>query len=485
MNVFIILRLKIVALTFNNNDLSILNIMKKVFNNNSLYQFLIVIVLLVANFSVFVTNIAFSKPYLDNKQAIPTKRPLNFLNLEESADTILNMIQKVGGKPIVDEKSTTLKKNETLSSALKRINFDNNNINKIIKAISGVYNGKKLLKSLPVGMIINYSNPSKLTGGAIKLNYTKSKDIFVWQDINNNYFSQIYLRPTKLKNTLVRGEIQSSLYETGLKEGIPENTLLEMISLLGFSVDFQREIRKGDNFEIIFTKKIDILKNIIIQTSPITYVSLNLSGKKLNFFNYEDKYGLPQYYDENGQSSKRTIMKTPINGARLTSRYGNRKHPILGYTKMHRGLDFAAPLGTPVFAAGDGVIEKAGWNGSYGRYIRIRHTGIYKTAYAHLSKINKNIRVGKRVSQGKTIGYVGSSGRSTGPHLHYEVLRNNKQVNPMNIKLPAGKNVTENNIIDFRKHVQKILNHKIALERSIQNDKIATNVLNNKNSMLN
>ena len=142
---------------------------------------------------------------------------------------------------------------------------------------------------------------------------------------------------------------------------------------------------------------------------------------------------------------------------------------------MHRGLDFAAPTGTPVFAAGDGIIEKAGWNGSYGRYIKIRHTGTYKTAYAHLSRINKNIRVGKRVSQGKTIGYVGSSGRSTGPHLHYEVLRNNKQVNPMNIKLPAGKNIPKHDISDYHKHVLKILNKRIALESSIQNNKMAVN----------
>ena len=171
-------------------------------------------------------------------------------------------------------------------------------------------------------------------------------------------------------------------------------------------------------------------------------------------------------------------MKTPINGARLSSGYGNRKHPILGYTKMHRGLDFAAPSGTPVFAAGDGVIEKAGWNGSYGRYVRIRHTGTYKTAYAHLSGINKNVRIGKRVLQGKTIGYVGSSGRSTGPHLHYEVLRNNKQVNPMKIKLPAGKNIHKKYMIDYQKHVKKILTQKIALESSIQSNMMAISEFN-------
>tara|TARA_B100000989_G_C19509844_1_gene458412 strand:- start:318 stop:1697 length:1380 start_codon:yes stop_codon:yes gene_type:complete len=459
--------------------------MKKVFKNIPLHHFLIVIVLLISTFSVSNSNIAFSEPYKENNRKIPISRPSNFLNLEESADTIFNMIQKVGGKPTVNAKSTTLRRNETLSSALKRINFDNDNINKIIQSINKL-NNNKILKYLPVGMIIDYANPSKLTGGAVKLNYSKTKDIFIWQDINSNYLSQIYLRPSKLVNTLVKGEIDSSLYISALKVGIPENTLLEMISLLGFSVDFQREIRKGDSFEIIFTKKIDILKNMIIQTKPITFVSLNLSGKKLNFFNYKDKYGFPQYYDENGKSTKRTIMKTPISGARLSSGFGKRKHPILGYTKIHRGLDFAAPLGTPIFAAGDGIIEKIGWNGTYGRYIRIRHTGTYKTAYAHLSGYNKNIRIGKRVSQGKTIGYVGSSGRSTGPHLHYEVLRNNQQVNPMNIKLPAVKNITKNDIISYKKHIKNILIQKIALEKSLQNKKIAVNKVRSiKNFILN
>ena len=449
--------------------------MKKVFKNTPLHHFLIVMVLLISSFSVSYSDIAFSETYSDNNQNVPIKRPSNFLNLEETADTIFNMIQKVGGKPTVNSKSTILRKNEALSSALKRINFDNDNINKIIQSVNKLNNSKRILKYLPVGMIIDYAKPSRHTGGAVKLNYNKTKDIFIWQDINNNYFSQIYLRPSKLVNTLVKGEINSSLYISALKVGVPENTLLEMIGLLGFSVDFQREIRKGDSFEIIFTKKIDVLKNIIIQTKPITFVSLNLSGTKLNFFNYKDKYGFPQYYDENGKSTKRTIMKTPINGARLSSGFGKRKHPILGYTKMHRGLDFAAPLGTPIFAAGDGIVEKAGWNGTYGRYIRIRHTGTYKTAYAHLSGFNKNIHIGKRVSQGKTIGYVGNSGRSTGPHLHYEVLRDNKQVNPMNIKLPTGKNIPKNNIMDYKKHIEKILIQKIALEKSLQNKKMAVN----------
>ena len=282
----------------------------------------------------------------------------------------------------------------------------------------------------------------------------------------------------------IKSVIENNLYISAKKSGIPENTILEMIALLGFSVDLQREIRKGDSFEILFTKKIDILSDEVIQTKPITYVSIILSGKRLNYYNFEDKYGLPQYYDEKGKSSKRTIMKTPINGARLSSKYGNRKHPILGYTKMHRGLDFAAPTGTPVFAAGDGIVEKAGWNGSYGKYIRIRHTGTYKTAYAHLSGFHKNIKVGKRISQGKTIGYVGSTGRSTGPHLHYEVIKNNVQVNPMRIKIPAGKNIPKSNILDYQNHIKNILSLKIILEKSIDNKKLATNNYSNSKPLI-
>ena len=449
--------------------------MKKAFKNISLKHFLTVLGSFIILLFCFLTNKVNSTPIKNNEKNFPIERPLNLFNFEESADTIFNLVQKVGGKPVANIQKTRLKKNENLSSLLKRINFEPNHIIKIINSIKKLNKGPKILSSLPIGMIINYSNPSSLTGGALKLNYTKTKDIFVWQDVKNEYKSQVFLRPTRTEETLITGVINNNLYISALKSGIPENTLLEMISLLGFSIDFQREIRSGDSFEVLFTKKIDTLNNFIIETKPIKYVSMNLSGNKLNFFSYKDKFGLPQYYDENGKSSKRTIMKTPINGARLSSRYGNRKHPILGYTKMHRGLDFAAPSGTPIFAAGDGIIEKAGWYGSYGKYIKIRHTGTYKTAYAHLSGFHKNVRIGKRVLQGKIIGYVGTTGRSTGPHLHYEVIKNNIQVNPLKIKLPAGKNVSKENLVDYKNHVKNILNQKIALEKTNQNNVIAIN----------
>ena len=448
--------------------------MKKVLIISNLQKILSVFILcMLPSFYLSIKISSASSIHIE-QNIIPLKRPINLTNLEESSDTIYNMVQKVGAKLPADVKKTMLRERENLVMALARVKFKPKDIQIIVASISKLKNGKKILSTLPAGMDIHYSIPTDVTGGALKLNFSKTKDIFVWQDFDKNYISKMFLRPTRLENTLIKGIIKSSLYLSAIKSGMPENTLLEMINLLGFSVDFQREIREGDTFEIMFTKEIDVLKNSLIQTKPIDFVSINLSGTKLSFYKYHNEYGLPQYYDENGKSSKRTIMKTPINGAKLTSRYGKRKHPVLGYTKLHRGIDFAAPAGTPIFAAGDGIVEKAGWNGSYGRYIRIRHTGTYKTAYAHLSGIHKRIKIGSRISQGKIIGYVGSSGRSTGAHLHYEVLRNDKQVNPMNIKLPAGKNLKEKNLSAFKQKVKQVLKQKLVLEKMVENKKIAT-----------
>ena len=227
-----------------------------------------------------------------------------------------------------------------------------------------------------------------------------------------------------------------------------------MATILGFVIDFQRELRRGDEFRVFYTKKIDLLNNNVIAIRPIEFISATLKKRNFKFYRYTSKNGFTGYYDENGRSSKKTLMKTPLNGARLSSKYGNRKHPILGYTKMHRGVDFAAPKGTPILAAGDGIIDYAGWNGSYGKYIRIRHNSSYKTVYAHLSKILKSRN--SKVNQGDVIGLLGSTGRSTGPHLHYEVLLNNKQINPMKIKLPSGKRIPDGEMKYFKTEIDKI-----------------------------
>ena len=244
---------------------------------------------------------------------------------------------------------------------------------------------------------------------------------------------------TKLKKSILYKEnlIQKSLYRSAVEERIPANIIIEFARVYGFQVDFQRDIKKKDSFQIMYEIFVDDTGKTI-ETGNILFANLKLSRKN-NPLYYFDKKGSEGHYDINGKSVKKALMKTPINGARLSSPFGMRKHPIDGFTKMHRGTDFAAPMGTPIMASGDGVVKKAGWCGGGGNCVVIRHNSTYQTVYAHMSKFAKGIRSGVRVKQGQTIGYVGSTGKSTGPHLHYEVIVNGKKINSQKLKLPSGK----------------------------------------------
>ena len=237
--------------------------------------------------------------------------------------------------------------------------------------------------------------------------------------------------------------------------GLPISILMEMVQIFSFDVDFQREIQKGDKFEVLYENQLND-DGETVALGPVLFASLSLSGKILGLYRHEPGNGPVDYFNIKGQSARKALMRTPINGASLSSGYGMRRHPILGYNKMHRGLDFSAPRRTPIVAAGDGVIEVAGRNGSYGKYIRIRHNGTYKTAYAHMKGYARGMRAGKRVRQGQTIGYVGTTGRSTGPHLHYEVLRNGTQMNPRKLKLPTGQKLKGTALAQFERQVRKI-----------------------------
>ena len=244
---------------------------------------------------------------------------------------------------------------------------------------------------------------------------------------------------SKLKKNIVYQEntILSSLYKSAVEQKIPANIILEFARVYGFQVDFQRDIRKQDSFQIMYEAFKDD-KGRIIESGEILYANLRLSGENNSLY-YFDVKGSEGHYDKNGKSVKKALMKTPINGARLSSPFGMRKHPIDGFNKMHRGTDFAAPMGTPIMASGDGLIKKVGWCGGGGNCIVIKHNSTYQTVYAHMSKFAKGIRSGVRVKQGQTIGYVGSTGKSTGPHLHYEVIVNGKKINSQTLKLPSGK----------------------------------------------
>ena len=257
----------------------------------------------------------------------------------------------------------------------------------------------------------------------------KSESRFISKKIKKNFKKKLVYKETIIK---------SSLYNSAIDLGIKPNVILEFARLYGFQVDFQRDIWKNDSFQIIYEEYVNE-NNKLVDTGEIIFANLNLQDTDLQLYKHEYEKDKVDYFDENGKSIKKTLMKTPINGARLSSSYGKRKHPILGYTKMHLGTDFAAPAGTPIMASGDGKVIKVGWCGGGGNCVKIKHNTMYQTVYAHMSKFGRGIKRGVKVKQGQIIGYVGSTGLSTGPHLHYEVIKNGKKINSQKLKLPSGK----------------------------------------------
>jgi murein DD-endopeptidase MepM/ murein hydrolase activator NlpD len=234
----------------------------------------------------------------------------------------------------------------------------------------------------------------------------------------------------------------NSLYKSATSKKVPASIIIEFARIYGFEVDFQRDIKKKDSFQIMYEVFLDDKKKIV-ESGNIIFANLKLSGENIPLY-FFDKKGSEGHYDKNGKSIRKALMKSPINGARLSSPFGMRKHPIDGFNKMHQGTDFAAPMGTPIMASGNGVVKKAGWCGGGGNCVVIKHNSTYQTIYAHMSKFASGIKSGVRVKQGQTIGYVGSTGKSTGPHLHYEVVINGKKVNSQTLKLPSGKVLSGN-----------------------------------------
>ena len=343
-----------------------------------------------------------------------------------------------------------IKKNDVFSKAINPY-FQNNIIkNKIINKLNKEYN----LKNLKIGQEIYIYQNSKKIAKKIIIPIDFSTDIIIEVLKTKVTLSKKKMELTKdFKSN--KFFIQSSIYEDGEIAGIPLEILSEAIKLFSFDVDFQRDIQKNDEFEIFYEVFFNSIRGSV-SNGNIKYIKLNLHGNNLEYFIFKDEDGHFDYFNKEGKNVRKALMKTPIDGARLSSSYGVRKHPILGYNKLHKGVDFAAPKGTPVYAAGNGFIDFVGRNGGYGKYIRIRHNSSYKTAYAHLNNYNKNIYKGARVNQGGIIGYVGSTGKSTGPHLHYEVIYQNKQINPMKMKLPSGKILKDDELKKFNEEMKII-----------------------------
>ena len=360
------------------------------------------------NYSNLLDNVYFKKSLnqiLENLEP-RFKKIEHEINVGETFDKILE------GYSVEKTEITQLKK-----ELKKKINLDKLNVNQKFQFTIDQTN------SLIKEFIFQVSNTEK---------------IYLTREKETDKFDQKIV-VTKLNKDIVYDEsiILESLYKSAINQKVPASIIIEFARIYGFQVDFQRDIRKKDSFQIMYEVFLDSKKNIV-ETGNILYANLKLSGEDNSLYYFDSKNN-QGHYDKSGKSVQKALMKTPINGARLSSSFGMRKHPIDGFNKMHRGTDFAAPTGTPIMASGNGVIKKAGWCGGGGNCVVIKHNSTYQTVYAHMSKFAKGVRKGTRVKQGQTIGYVGSTGKSTGPHLHYEVIFNGKRINSQTLKLPSGK----------------------------------------------
>ena len=371
--------------------------------------------------------------YSNQKENLSKNQNNDFINniyFKKTLNEIVNNLE-----PRYKKYNHKIKSGETFDKILSEYSIEKEEIIAIKESLSKKFNINKLNTNQKIEIILDKTN-NKIKEFIFQISNTEK--IYLSKNSDELKFNEKIIS-IKLDKKIIYKEniILQSLYKAATDQNIPPNTIIEFARIYGFQVDFQRDIRKEDKFQIMYEVFIDKNKKVI-ETGEILYANLKLSGQDnpLYYFNEEDHEG---HYDKNGKSVQKALMKTPINGARLSSSFGMRKHPIDGFNKMHRGTDFAAPKGTPIMASGNGIIKKVGWCGGGGNCIKIRHNSTYETVYAHMSKFARGIKNGVRVKQGQTIGYVGSTGKSTGPHLHYEVIVNGKKVNSQKLKLPSGK----------------------------------------------
>jgi len=391
-------------------------------NNEILFLFLIII---ISTISIKIYN---------NSKAETSENYKNLINniyFEKSLDHILNNL-----KPKYLNISHKVSEGETFEKIFKDYPISTDEIKKIQKELSKTVNLNNLKTNQIIELIVEQNKDRKITFFIFPVSRTKkiqltrnlSTDLFEKKTIITNLNSRIIFK---------EGKIRQSLYKTAVDLNVQPNIIIEFARIYGFQVDFQRDIRKNDNFQIMYEVFEDD-NGKIFETGNILFADLKLNGTNNSLY-YFNKKGSEGHYDGGGKSVEKALMKTPINGARLSSPFGMRKHPIDGFNKMHKGTDFAAPMGTPIMASGNGVITRARWCGGGGNCIKIKHNSTYETIYAHMKNFARGIKEGVRVKQGQIIGYVGSTGKSTGPHLHYEVVVNGKKINSQKLKLPSGK----------------------------------------------
>ena len=361
--------------------------------------------------------------------------------------------------PAIVRQTLKVERGDTLMGMLVKAGIDRGEAHEAITALSKVFRPRDLRPGQGIELSLAPAAGAPANGAgdnpgtdsrliSLGLQPSVERDVLVTREGVTGFVALAINRPLIPRRVGTRGVIETNLSVAGQETGMPAGVMSDLIRMFSFDVDFQRDFQRGDSFEVVYDAKFEE-SGAMALAGDIVYAAMTLSGKRMELYRFTPKSGNTDYFDPKGDSVRKTLMRTPIDGARLSSGFGLRKHPILGYTKMHRGVDFAAPRGTPIYAAGDGTVEVAGRKGAYGKYVRIRHNSTYKTAYAHMSRYGKGIKKGRRVKQGQVIGYVGSTGRSTGPHLHYEILVNGRQINPRRVKLPSGEKLKGQDLETF------------------------------------
>lgn len=345
--------------------------------------------------------------------------------------------------------SFVMRRGDTLTDVLARAGFDRTTAAGVVDSIRAVYNPKRM----QVGQSVDVTyQPPALAGEdnaptSLTFDIAPGQRVQVERQVDGTYSAKNIVAQTHHEVRSVQGTIDSTLFDAAEKQDLPADVMAAMVRLFSYDVDFQRDLQKGDKFSILFDREVTN-DGQPVRNLGIRYASMTVDGAPLELYAFEDD-GQVQYFNAKGEGIRKALMRTPVNGATLTSGFGMRHHPILGYSLMHRGVDFGAPIGTPIMAAGDGVIDKREHSASYGNYIRIRHGGGYWTAYAHMSRFGAGMDQGKRVRQGDIIGYVGQTGRATGPHLHFEVLRDMEQVNPVTVRFPSAQKLEGKDLAKF------------------------------------
>ena len=316
-------------------------------------------------------------------------------------------------------------------------------VNNVLNALRREYNIGALRNDQKVYLIVKKEKNGNFVS-RLTVNIDNITSIHVFLNKDNVYETKRVTKILTKKNHFIETTIDRGIYRTAKQSGIENSIIAQFARLYGFEVDFQRDLKKNDKIKIFYERYLDD-DGVSQRTGNIIYSEITNVEKNIILYRYEYPNGSIGYFTPEGKSIERSLMRTPINGAKLSSRYGFRIHPIIGYNQMHQGTDFAAPIGTPVMASGTGTVEYSGWKGGYGKFISIRHSPVYQTNYAHLQDYAKGIRRGAKVQQGQVIGYLGSTGSSTGPHLHYEVVVNGKKENSQTLKLPSAAPLEGNN----------------------------------------